>query len=407
MTSHLTGHPEKERQIIESFTIDLLSQSKECGLIIEASESYPGNPLIQIYACMIQLYDMSQASFKQAEQLSVLLLQDRSSTSHVTSWVKVLSATSRKKFAVAIALLEDLTTNWPGDLLAFKFCEYLYFISGFKATNKRFLNHSSRLLTIHSNNGYFLGSHAFALSLNEQFEQAKQQGNSAVELAYTNPWAHHALAHAYLGSKDYQAGKQVMTNFQSNWSESGWPALCHNTWHLMLFQLATGEYQAVENTCFDNLWAGMLEHKFVHIDFDVISILWRLELYGHPTAPTRFNVFSDHLNAHLDNFVCGYQVAHSIYVLVKAGQSERVKGLLSQWLREGIDPSAYKFLHAINHFARGDFKEAADGLENLLPQIPSFGGSDGQIDLFYHTYHYCLLNSGQKSKANSFKKVWL
>ena len=70
------------------------------------------------------------------------------------------------------------------------------------------------------------------------------------------------------------------------------------------------------------LWGGMQEHQLVHIDFDEISRLWRLESAGHIVGPSLFKLFRDHITGHLNNFVCPYQTAHYIYALVKAGEIE-------------------------------------------------------------------------------------
>lgn len=403
MKSHLSGYSEDQRRVLEKFPIELLSQSKDCGSIIESAGFYPENTLIQIYAKMLLLYDMTHESFNSVRAFAEKLAAENLTNPHEKLWAQVLLTTTQKKFTTAIQLLEEITNQWPEDLVAFKFCEYLYFISGFKAKNQQFLAHSNKLLSTHSNNGYFLGSHAFALSLNDCYDQAIEQGNKAVDLAYTNPWAHHALAHAFLGSNNPVAGQKTMLGFQANWQESGWPALCHNTWHLMLFQLANHEYEQVQNTCFDVLWPGLLEYKLVHIDFDVISTLWRLELYGLSIPEERYQIFNSHLDGHWDNFLCGYQVAHSVFALVRAGNAQRVNDLLQRFDREKIDANSLKFLKAINRFANEEFKQAADDLEDLLEAIPQFGGSDGQIDLFYQTYYYCLLKSKQMRKAEAFK----
>jgi hypothetical protein len=405
MTSHLHDNAATERQILEDFSAALLSQSKDCGLIIEAAEHYSDNMTIQLYAHALSLYDMSGASFNKVSAFAQSLESRSNLSVYQRQLTWALAATANKEFTSAMTLLEDITTQWPEDLVSFKLCEYLYFITGFKASNQRFLDHSTRLLGANQGNGCFLGSHAFALSLTEQYEEAKTTAYDAIDKVAINPWSHHALGHIYLATSAFESGENELVKLQPLWEESGWPALCHNTWHLLLFKLAQEKYDEVLDVCFDKLWLGMCEHQFVHIDFDIISLLWRLDLAGRPAPSFRFSIFAEHLEPHLNNYVCAYQVAHYLFVLVKSGDTPRAESLIEQIEKEGTaSPPALVFLNSIVLFSRQEYQSAALMMGQVLENIPSFGGSDGQIDLFYQTYFHCLGKSGEKAKADAFKK---
>lgn len=138
------------------------------------------------------------------------------------------------------------------------------------------------------------------------------------------------------------------------------------------------------------LWGGMQEHQLVHIDFDEISRLWRLELAGHIVGPSLFELFRDHITGHLNNFVCPYQTAHYIYALVKAGEIELADNLVTQAEAESeqMQPQeqqtwqlALVFLKGVNAFVNEDYHLAAVHLESSIADINRYRGSDGEMGL--------------------------
>ena len=137
------------------------------------------------------------------------------------------------------------------------------------------------------------------------------------------------------------------------------------------------------------LCGGMQEHQFVHIDFDVISLLWRQELACHIVDPS-FELFRDYITGHLNNFVSPYQTAHYIYALVKVGEIELADNLVTQAEAESEqmqpqEPQTWQlvlvFLKGVNAFVNKDYHLAAVYLKSSIADINRYGGSDGEIGL--------------------------
>ncbi|PCI42100.1 MAG: hypothetical protein COB51_13420 [Moraxellaceae bacterium] len=406
---HLKGQSPEFIRIHNHFSTQLLSQGQQCSVLISRAAEAPEHTLLQLYSAMLYLYDMTTTSFSTVRVSTHKILEKKGLTNYEKALANAVLATANNQFSRAINLFEAITQQFPQDLISFKFCEYLYFICGYDFCKTRFLNHSARLASLHASNPYLLASHAFAQSLNKAFTQSEQTALKAIDIEPVNPWAHHALAHVYLMQGKIDKGLSDLESFAPLWRKSAWTALCHNSWHLGLFMIANLKLQQAEDLCMRQLWDGMQEHQFVHIDFDVISLLWRLELAGHTVNPSLFALFRDHLTDHINHFVCPYQTAHYIYALVKAGEIELADNLVIQAEKESerMQPQeqqtwrlALVFLKGVNAFVNEDYHLAASYLESSIADINRYGGSDGQIDLFYQTYLYCLIKTQQTQKAS-------
>ena len=411
--THLKDQSPEVINIVSHFSKELLSQGKNCGLIIEKPEEYPNLPILDIYVAMLNLYDMSTETFSRVKILIQNILTLNSLSVYEKSLSEAMLLTVNKQFDKAIQQFELVTTQWPEDLISFKFCEYLYFIRGYDFCKQRFLAHCTRLLPHHRTNPYFLASHSFALSLNKEFSESEKMALEAINMQAINPWAHHALAHVYLMQGQIDKGLSDLQSLAPLWEESAWTAQCHNSWHLGLFMIANMKLEEAESLCMDQLWKGMIQNQFVHVDFDVVSLLWRLQLAGHNNNPETFTLFKGHFDAHINNLVCPYQTAHYLYALIKGGENENARELLAQVKIEinfysedvkSIWENAIPFLDAVDAFGREDYELAARKFDTIITDVNQFGGSDGQIDLFYQTYLHCLIQSQQLSKASTFLK---
>src|SRR5262245_45819456 len=182
------------------------------------------------------------------------------------------------RWHAASAMLEDISIDYPRDLLALQAGHQTDF---FRGDARMLRDRIARALPFWSAEvpGYHavLGMQAFGLEETGAYAAAERFGRRAVDLEPRDAWAQHAVAHVMEMQCRHRDGIAWMMGNADGWSEDNFFAR-HNWWHVALYHLDLGEVDEAL-ALFDGPIYG--ERSRVVLDMiDASAMLWRLHLRG-------------------------------------------------------------------------------------------------------------------------------
>jgi hypothetical protein len=390
---------------LERFADDFLGTREDAARILDVAARHPGCALAQAYAAAMHLYSQSRAEI---EREAIPLLERAAAarprlTARESLLVDALTAWARNDLQTAIALHERIAVDWPRDLVAAKFAEFLFFEA---PDYRRHLRFMERIAAANADAPPFLAMHAFALELCREYERAERTARRALELEARTPWAHHALAHQLLNQRRVDEGLALLGEVAPAWQDASQAIRAHNWWHVALLHLAAGEAHRALGVLHERVAGFAPESVFEHVD--VISLLWRVELAGL-RLDDEWRTLAPRLIERAHEQAFPFLNAHYAYALTRAGLTDVVDETLDELrafaLRQtGAAARTFRdvglpLATACAAFAAGEAARCVVLLEPVLPEVACVGGSDAQNDLFRQTYLVALLDCGRRSEA--------
>ena len=291
------------------------------------------------------------------------------------------------RWHMASRVLEDLTMEYPRDLLALQVGHQLDF---FRGDARMLRDRIARALPAWSADmpGYhaMLGMHAFGLEEAGQYAQAERSGRQAVEFEPRDSWAQHAVAHVMEMQGRQQDGIAWMRQNTEGWSRDSFFAV-HNWWHLALYHLELGEIDEVL-ALFDGPIYGARSRVILEM-IDASAMLWRLHLRGVDVG-NRWDAVAEAWEPVAGAGLYAFNDAHAMMAFVGAGRRQSAKRVLaaqSEAMRRAGDnvvftrEVGYPVTVAIQAFGEGNYAEAVRQLRSVRNIANRFGGSHAQRDV--------------------------
>lgn len=194
--------------------------------------------------------------------------------------------------------------------------------------------------------------------------------------------AMHVLAHRFLDSRAPQRGHQILEQWLAVRSGHG-PRWIHIQWHMAVFELALGHWQAALN----RFWKFILPAVLTSDDAltDAPALLWRLALETPKQVSLPWDCVRDRALLSLKGQSSAFVTLHNLLALAGAGAIEH----LEAWIRDqNTRPRAtrkntvVRFAAALRSFVAEDFAAAASDLTALAPTVTRIGGSRAQNEIF-------------------------
>lgn len=395
---------------INHFHQQILGSGATPELILAAVNDNPDNLLVQTYAAIFYLYGqrdpataLAKEHLLQAEQLiRTANLREKLIYYAAQAWMNL-------DYQNALTLLTSVTELYPRDTLAAKFAEWLFYCVGQKCTAADYLALCQRMAKENQDESHFIAMHAFAYELSGYLPEAQYEAEKAIALELVTPWAHHALAHAYLKANNMHAGIATMEAFRGTWEQITPLLRGHNSWHLALFYLALRQEDKVMEL-YPYIFG--FSPQVVTEQMDALSMLWRLDLAGLPQTK-QFHAVAKYFSEGPWEHYTGFNSLHYIYGLARLGRANEVQKSISaieiyaQSLEKGYAQTLWSavivpFSKAINAFVQHDFSAAYDWMTPCIARYAEMGGSDAQAELFAQTYLICLIKLKKTTAANQF-----
>jgi len=248
---------------------------------------------------------------------------------------------------------------------------------------------------------YMHGMTAFAQEQCHLLYDAEKSARRALELEEKEPWAQHALAHIMLTQGRTGEGIEFMERVASTWTDLNSFMYTHNWWHLAVFHISRGDYQAALAIYDDHVWGILKDYSQDQIG--AVSLLLRLELVGVDVG-NRWEDVAGYLKVRVDDHVQPFLTMQYLYGLARARAPEADELLRSLG---DFAPQSPEFQRAawtevclpacvgLAAHARGDHGAAVEALGRAIPRLVEIGGSHAQRDLFDLVFLDSLIQTGR------------
>jgi hypothetical protein len=307
----------------------------------------------------------------------------------------------------AAQVLEDVTIEFPHDLLALQCGHQLDFFRG----DARMLRDriararptwSSQIPGFH----VLLGMQAFGLEETGEYVAAELAGRRAVDLEPRDGWAQHAVAHVMEMQGRQSDGIAWMVDNSDGWSRESFFAV-HNWWHVALYHLDLGEIERVL-ALFDGPIYGSRSRVILDM-LDASALLWRLHLRGVDLGD-RWNALVEAWEPIADASHYAFNDVHAVMAFVGAGRFDLVDRILDAHVaaidRDGDNASftrdvGHAVAMAFQSFGLGNHVECIKLLRDVRNTAARFGGSHAQRDVLDLTLIEAALRSGNAALSHA------
>jgi hypothetical protein len=251
--------------------------------------------------------------------------------------------------------------------------------------------------------------HAFGLEECNQYPEAERTGRRALELQPKDGWAVHAVTHVMEMQGRSRDGIEWLTSRESDWAPDNMFAP-HNWWHLALFHIDRGDYDAAL-ALFDAKLIGP-QADMILVLLDATALLWRLKLEGVDVGD-RFERVADLWEAKLEGEggFYAFNDVHALMSFAATGRSmaiARLLELMNESATAGNSNAAMErevglpLASGLLAFAQGRNADATAAIEPVRDIANRFGGSHAQRDLLTLTLIEAAIRGGDARRAGHY-----
>lgn len=388
---------------VNGFVDGFLGYETRAAEVIGAAEAYPDSVLLNAYAATLWLLlEAPEAVERAAPYLARARAAAGQAHPREQAFVEFVTAWSADDIPGALAIADAILAAWPRDLLVLKLKHYHDFNRGdFPAM----LRAASAVLPAAEDVAQLHGMLAFAYEQCHLLDEAEAAARRALTLKRKEPWAQHALAHVMLTQGRITEGVAFLEGVRHTWTGLNSFMDTHLWWHLALFYLSQGRFDAALAAYDDHCWAQAKDYSQDQVG--AVSLLARLELAGVDVGD-RWSDLADHLAVRAQDVVQPFLTLQYLYGLARAGRPEADALLAAvgraaleapDFVRETWREVALPAAEGLVAHARGDYPAALRGLRAALPRLAEIGGSHAQRDLFEQLILDALIRDDRLSEA--------
>lgn len=244
---------------IDNFVDGFLGYEARAAEVIGAAEVHPDEVLLNAYAATLWLLlEAPEAAERAAPHLARAQALAGDTHPRERAFVNFVTAWSADDIPAALAIAESILARWPRDLLTLKLRHYHDFNHGdFPAM----LRAASAVLPAAEDVAYLHGMLAFAYEQCHLLPEAEAAARRALALKRKEPWAQHALAHVMLTQGRVAEGVAFLESARDDWTGLNSFMDTHLWWHLALFYLSQGKFDAALAIHDDHCWAQAKDYS--------------------------------------------------------------------------------------------------------------------------------------------------
>jgi tetratricopeptide (TPR) repeat protein len=396
-----TTHPETIAAV-DIYTADWIGYGQRLRTIFGAADADPDCAFVNACAASVHMALEARSGFEAAQPyLARMRATAAQAGEREQAFISAVDAWSHSNTREALELHRDLVERWPSDIAAAKWGQYHAFNMGHTVAMRSI---AEAILPVHREIPEAWGMLAFAEEQCHRTEMALEAAFHGLSLCPTDPWAHHAIAHAYESQDRTKDAIKFLTARAPGWESRSIFIREHNWWHLAQFHLDQGEYVRVLEIYDDHLWGTWPE--FAQEQVGAVSALWRLELMGVDVG-ARWQAVAGKIAERGHEHVLPFHDLHFLYALARSGDSELVESFLHSLAqhaiasRDSVWPRvAYPVARALVAHARGRYDHASLLLLPLLGQLHHLGGSHSQRDVLLQTWIHSSLRAHEYSSVD-------
>jgi hypothetical protein len=405
----VTGDNDATLRFLDDFIEGFLAYERRAERILEASQANPDSCMANVYSGMLwMLLEARAAPIRAGKYLKAAERAAPLATRREQLNVAVLRAWVADDVPLTLRLCDELSDEFPRDLVMVKVHQYLEFNRG---NSPAMLKVALKVLDASAEVSYAHGMAAFGYEQCHLLAEAETAARRALSLRDKEPWAQHALAHVLLTRGHIDEGSQFLEQVANTWTGLNSFMLTHLWWHLALFYISQGR-DADALRAFDQHCWGVAK-TYSQDQVGAVSLLARLELAGIDVG-SRWEDVADHLQARAADTVQPFLTLQYLYGLARAGRPEADE--LLEVVREfsKIAPGysrrtwaqvALPAAEGLHAYAKCDYPRAWDQLSVAIPRLNEVGGSHAQRDLFEQILLDAALKSGRLMAAQQMLEL--
>jgi len=394
---------------LDDFIGGYLAYETRAEHIVAAAEAEAGCCLANVYAGFLWMFlEAPDAPLRAAKYLAAAERSAPRATRREQLNAALLGAWAADEFDLALKLCDEISDEYPRDLVVVKTHQYFEFNRG---NSPAMLRVALKVLGANAEVCYAHGMAAFAYEQCHLLDDAERAARTALDLKRKEPWAQHALAHVMLTQGRIDEGADFLEGMEDTWESLNSFMITHLWWHLALFYLSQGRNSRALEIYDRHVWGVAKDYSQDQIG--AVSLLARLEVAGIDVAG-RWHDLGNHLAARAHDTTLPFLTLQYLYGLARAGRTEAAELLNAVRLRaERAPPPARDVWHdvalpaceGLYAHARGDFDAAWRHLGAALPRLVEAGGSHAQRDLFEQLQLDSAIRSGRMTTAQQMLEL--
>lgn len=318
--------------------------------------------------------------------------------------VEAIAAAVDGEAARALGLIREHLAEFPRDALMVQQATGLISASGRQDRQQERFALLAGLAPAYGDDWWFLSTYAFAHHELDLLDQSRRLSERSLAQYPRNAGASHNIAHVQYETDDHAGGVDFLGAWLADYDQRA-PYHCHLSWHLALFELASGHYRRVMELYERAICPAVAQTRLAFVDAS--SLLWRYQLYGCTREPLPWQDVCALAARIAPRPGVAFSDAHAALAYAAAGDEEAISRLLDglRALDAKGHPLAGSVLlplaQGVAAFARGAYDEAVRLMEPLAGQLGRIGGSHAQWQVFEDTLLEAYLRSGRFEQAET------
>jgi tetratricopeptide (TPR) repeat protein len=347
--------------------------------------------------------EMAQAQVSKRRALECLDGVTRRERQHVTALAKAVDGDGPG----ALALIYGHLQEFPRDAFVLKQADGPFGLLGFGGGQDHLEENFALLDGVahaYGEDWWFLSAYAFSHNELGRFAEAERLAERALELNARSGHSAHTRAHVFFEMGRPESGSAFLEEWLADYPRAS-QIYSHLTWHLALFELASGHVDRVQALYDDTLRPDVSPGVPLITLCDAASLVWRHRLYGvdcRAEAPAEVAALARETFSRPG---ITFADVHCALAYAAAGEQAALERLVEQ-LEERLSAGKIAagevvpiLVKAVAAFAQGNYEQAADLMEPIADWVVRVGGSNAQRSIFEDTLLHTYLRSGRHASA--------
>lgn len=253
---------------------------------------------------------------------------------------------------------------------------------------------------------WFLTYRGWSHAENGTVRLGRDLAQRAFDLRPANANGAHALSHAMFEDGAGAEAEQLVARWLPTYDRSG-VLHGHIAWHQALSALERGDSAGALAVYETHVQPSVSQGTPINILTDTVSLLWRLQLYGHDVPASLWQTARNYAETKFAKPGFAFIDAHLGFLAAATGDklaaAERID-TLTKLVEDGAmaaGPVVPAICRAALAFADGNYADCVRILEPMAGDVARIGGSGAQREVVEDTLLVALMRSGEATKAGA------
>lgn len=297
-------------------------------------------------------------------------------------------------------LIRAHLADYPRDAMICQTCMGVFSLIGFSGQPGReseALALAEMLAPHYGDDWWFLAQLGFAQMESGRTGPALPNMERSLDLNRDNANAAHYRAHLFYEVGETDAGLAFLSDWMTSYDRAGLMH-CHNSWHVALWSLATGDEARMWAIVDADLLPEVSGSPSLNILTDLASLYYRAEMVGVVVPGARWQALSTYAAQAFPEPGVAFADIHAALAHAMAGQGVALDRIVTDASGPAADIVA-RCAQAFGAIAAQDWSRALTALTDVMGDHARLGGSRAQRDLIEYAMATVLLRVGRPDEA--------